>query len=151
MFKNNKKLHRALVALVVLAFLVCMSFVLWAGAEEAPATDTAVVTTAQTGAQSNGEALENFLNQTGITMMIKNCDWRSAIMIVISFVLMYLAIAKGFTSTMEMRLFAKILNNVDLPTLGLPTMATIGLPTPLTSLSKNLCLPGNLPPDGNSA
>ena len=57
MFKNNKKLHRALVALVVLAFLVCMSFVLWAGAEEAPAPDTAVVTTAQTGAQSNGEAL----------------------------------------------------------------------------------------------
>ena len=48
-------------------------------------------------------------------------------------------------------IFAKILNNVDLPTLGLPTMATIGLPTPLTSLSKNLCLPGNLPPDGNSA
>ena len=28
---------------------------------------------------------------------------------------------------MEILLFAKILNNVDLPTLGLPTMATIGL------------------------
>ena len=113
MFKNNKKLHRALVALVVLAFLVCMSFVLWAGAEEAPATDTAVVTTAQTGAQSNGEALENFLNQTGITMMIKNCDWRSAIMIVISFVLMYLAIAKGFEPLLLLPIaFGMLLTNL---------------------------------------
>ena len=113
MFKNNKKLHRALVALVVLAFLVCMSFVLWAGAEEAPATDTAVVTTAQAGAQSNGEALENFLNQTGITMMIKNCDWRSAIMIVISFVLMYLAIAKGFEPLLLLPIaFGMLLTNL---------------------------------------
>ena len=113
MFKNNKKLHRALGALVVLAFLVCMSFVLWAGAEEAPATDTAVVTTAQTGAQSNGEALENFLNQTGITMMIKNCDWRSAIMIVISFVLMYLAIAKGFEPLLLLPIaFGMLLTNL---------------------------------------
>ena len=113
MFKNNKKLHRALVALVVLAFLVCMSFVLWAGAEEAPATDTAVVTTAQTGAQSNGEALEHFLNQTGITMMIKNCDWRSAIMIVISFVLMYLAIAKGFEPLLLLPIaFGMLLTNL---------------------------------------
>ena len=113
MFKNNKKLHRALVALVVLAFLVCMSFVLWAGAEEAPATDTAGGTTAQTGAQSNGEALENFLNQTGITMMIKNCDWRSAIMIVISFVLMYLAIAKGFEPLLLLPIaFGMLLTNL---------------------------------------
>ena len=37
MFKKNKNLHRAMIALLVLAFLVCMSFVLWAGAEEAPA------------------------------------------------------------------------------------------------------------------
>jgi hypothetical protein len=29
---------------------------------------------------------------------------------------------------MEILLLAKILNNVDLPTLGLPTMATIGFP-----------------------
>ena len=33
MFKKNKNLHRAMIALLVLAFLVCMSFVLWAGAE----------------------------------------------------------------------------------------------------------------------
>ena len=99
MFKKNKNLHRALVALIVLGCLVCTSFVLWAGAEEAPAADTApaVVTSAEDkGAQSNGEALQNFLDQTGIMQLIHKADWRAVIMVVISFVLMYLAIAKGF-------------------------------------------------------
>ena len=99
MFKKNKNLHRALVALIVLGCLVCTSFVLWAGAEEAPAADTApaVVTSAEDkGAQSNGEALQNFLDQTGIMQLIRKADWRAVIMVVISFVLMYLAIAKGF-------------------------------------------------------
>ncbi len=107
MFKNNKKLHRAMVAMLVLAFLVCMCFVLWAGAEEAPAQEgsTAISVTMSVdaaapvetkGAQSNDEALMNFLEQTGIMMLIRNADWQSIVMIVISFGLMYLAIVKGF-------------------------------------------------------
>ena len=115
MFKNNKKLHRASVAVVVLAFLVCMCFVLWAGAEEAPAADTAVLTSAQVddGAQTNGEALENFLNQTGIMSLIHNADWQSIIMIAISFFLLYLAIGKGFEPLLLLPIaFGMLLTNL---------------------------------------
>ena len=102
MFKKNKNLHRAMIALLVLAFLVCMSFVLWAGAEEAPTQQVEAellvspVSTAAEGAQTNGEALENFINDTGIMRLIHNLDWQSLVMVVISFVLLYLAIGKGF-------------------------------------------------------
>ena len=118
MFKKNKNLHRALVALIVLGCLVCTSFVLWAGAEEEAATDTAapmITASAEEtkGAQSNGEALQNFLEQTGIMMLIRQADWRSIIMIVISFVLMYLAIAKGFEPLLLLPIaFGMLLTNL---------------------------------------
>ena len=117
MFKKNKNLHRALIALIVLGCLVCTSFVLWAGAEEEPATDTAALLTTTSaeaqGAQSNGEALQNFLDQTGIMKLIHQADWRSIIMIVISFVLMYLAIAKGFEPLLLLPIaFGMLLTNL---------------------------------------
>lgn len=118
MFKKNKNLHRALIALIVLGCLVCTSFVLWAGAEEEAATDTAtpiVVTSAEDtqGAQSNGEALQNFLDQTGIMQLIHQADWRSIAMIAISFVLMYLAIAKGFEPLLLLPIaFGMLLTNL---------------------------------------
>src|SRR5574344_1683075 len=36
-------------------------------------------------------------------------------------------VTPGVSSTIEIRLLTNILNRVDFPTLGLPTMATIGL------------------------
>ena len=130
MFKNNKKLHRCSIALLVLAFLVCMCFSLTAVATEseeevsteivdvaapdaevenvlliAPADDSAIAedSVLTTGAEetaksdkSNSEALSEFLEQTGVKKLINGADWKSIVMILISFVLMFLAIGKGF-------------------------------------------------------
>ena len=119
MFKKNKNLHRAMIALLVLAFLVCMSFVLWAGAEEAPTQQVEAellvspVSTAAEGAQTNGEALENFINDTGIMRLIHNLDWQSLVMVVISFVLLYLAIGKGFEPLLLLPIaFGMLLTNL---------------------------------------
>ena len=101
MFKNNKKMHRLMIGLLVLGLLVCLCMTLASAAEKAHETDTPVVTSAEPaadekGAESNGEALTNFIDQTGIMSLVHNADWKSIIMILISFVLLYLAIGKGF-------------------------------------------------------
>ncbi len=114
MLKHNKKARRGLIAILVLAMLVCLCVSFASAAEktktqadmklneeetqeivEEPA-DEADTADAPQGAQSNGEALENFVEQTGLMTLIKNVDWKSLIMILISFVLMFLAIGKGF-------------------------------------------------------
>ena len=116
MFKNNKKLRRASIAVLVLAFLVCMCFTLAAAASEAPETDGAVTTAAaetEQGATSNAEAMQNFLDQTGIAILIRNADVKSLIMIVISFLLLYLAIGKGFEPLLLLPIaFGMLLTNL---------------------------------------
>ena len=123
MFKNNKKLHRLTIGMMVLALLVCLCFTFASAAEKAhaPARETAVAATeateateaTQKGAQSNGEALENFADQTGIMMLIKQADWKSIIMILISFVLMYLAIGRGFEPLLLLPIaFGMLLTNL---------------------------------------
>ncbi len=42
------------------------------------------------------EAIQNFLNTTGIALLWQNQDWRTLVMIGVSMVLIYLAIVKGF-------------------------------------------------------
>ena len=106
MFKNHQKLHRLTIGMLVLALLVCLCFTFASAAEKshAPADETAVAATeateateaTQKGAQSNGEAITNFLQDTGIARLIRDVDWKTIIMILISFVLMYLAIGRGF-------------------------------------------------------
>ena len=119
MFKNNKKLHRLTIGMLVLGLLVCLCFTLAAAA--APNADdaadevtlTAVNETEEKGAESNGEALMNFIDQTGIMNMIHNADWKSIIMIVISFVLLYLAIGKGFEPLLLLPIaFGMLLTNL---------------------------------------
>ena len=123
MFKNNKKLHRLTIGMMVLALLVCLCFTFASAAEKAraPARETAVAATeaaeateaTQKGAQSNCEALENFADQTGIMMLIKQADWKSVIMILISFVLMYLAIGRGFEPLLLLPIaFGMLLTNL---------------------------------------
>lgn len=123
MFKNNKKLHRLTIGMMVLALLVCLCFTFASAAEKAhaPARETAVAATeateateaTQKGAQSNSEALENFADQTGIMMLIKQADWKSVIMILISFVLMYLAIGRGFEPLLLLPIaFGMLLTNL---------------------------------------
>ena len=71
--KKNKNLHRALVALMVLGLLVCLCFT-FASAASQPDSSSAAETAAveDQGAQSNSEAMTNFLNQAGIATLIHN-------------------------------------------------------------------------------
>ena len=120
MFKNNKKMHRLTVGLMVLALLVCLCFTFASAASKShEAAEPAVNATEagegteQKGAQSNAEALENFADQTGIMMLIKQADWKSVIMILISFVLMYLAIGRGFEPLLLLPIaFGMLLTNL---------------------------------------
>lgn len=113
--KKNKNLHRALIALMVLGLLVCLCFTLASAATAEPDSSSAAETTAveEQGAQSNTEAMTNFLNQAGIVTLIHNADWKSIVMILISFVLMYLAIGKGFEPLLLLPIaFGMLLTNL---------------------------------------
>ena len=117
MFKKNKKLHRALIAMMVLCCLVCLcfTFAYAAGGEEdaAPTAEQTAAVTEDRGASSNSEAILNFLNDTGIAKMIQQADWKTIIMILISFVLMYLAIGKGFEPLLLLPIaFGMLLTNL---------------------------------------
>ena len=159
MFKHNKKLHRCSIALLVLAFLVCMCFTLAAaatdstdepldvlpiateGSEEAvegeeyieintdedypevnvllsaPAVEElpaeTIEETAQQPLRSNSDALADFLEQTGVKKLINNTDWKALVMILISFVLMFLAIGKGFEPLLLLPIaFGMLLTNL---------------------------------------
>ena len=113
--KKNTNLHRALIALMVLGLLVCLCFTLASAATAEPDSSSAAETTAveEQGAQSNTEAMTNFLNQAGIATLIHNADWKSIVMILISFVLMYLAIGKGFEPLLLLPIaFGMLLTNL---------------------------------------
>ena len=123
MFKNNKKMHRLMIGLLVLGLLVCLCTTLASAAGKAreadavvasaePAADTAAAAD-EKGAESNGEALTNFLDQTGIMNLVHSADWKSIIMILISFVLLYLAIGKGFEPLLLLPIaFGMLLTNL---------------------------------------
>ena len=130
MFKKNKNLHRTLIAVLVLACLVCSCFALSAFAEEEPEAtepegqlliaanpnaEESVETTEE--AKTNGEAIADFADQTGIAMLahgfIKEGHWKTIVMILISFVLMYLAIGKGFEPLLLLPIaFGMLLTNL---------------------------------------
>ena len=117
MFKKNKKLHRAVIAMMVLCCLVCLcfTFAYAAGGEDdaVPEAELTAAVTEEQGASSNSEAISNFLNDTGIAKMIKMADWKTIIMILISFVLMYLAIGKGFEPLLLLPIaFGMLLTNL---------------------------------------
>ena len=121
MFKNNKKMHRLMIALLVLGLLVCLCFTFVSAAGKANDTagdDTAAETTAiktDDGQEviSNKQALLNFIDQAGITMLVKNANWKALVMIVISFVLLYLAIGKGFEPLLLLPIaFGMLLTNL---------------------------------------
>ena len=117
MFKKNKKLHRAVVAMMVLCCLVCLCFTFaYAAGDEndaAPAAEPTTDVAEQQGASSNTEAITNFVNETGIAQMIRQADWKTIIMILISFVLMYLAICRGFEPLLLLPIaFGMLLTNL---------------------------------------
>ena len=99
MFKNNKTVRRTVLAFLALTLLVCMCItVVSADTGEDAVEVTAVETSDTTTSKSNSEALGDFVNETGLMRIIKNIksEWTTLVMILISFVLLYLAIGKGF-------------------------------------------------------
>ena len=121
MFKNNKKMHRLMIALLVLGLLVCLCFTFASAAgkayetagDDAAAETTAIKTDDGQEAISNKQALLNFIDQAGITMLIKEANWKALVMIVISFGLLYLAIGKGFEPLLLLPIaFGMLLTNL---------------------------------------
>ena len=111
MFKENKTLHRSLLALLAVGLVVCLVMFGVSALDSAKLDAAAAASNA--GAQSNGEAMENFINQSGIMMLIHSADWRSLLMILISFVLLYLAIGKGFEPLLLLPIaFGMLLTNL---------------------------------------
>jgi len=112
MLNSKKNRRRGLIAIVVLSMLVCLCFALAApvAAEEsenvlliAPAEDT----------KTNGEAVEEFIEQTGVMKLINSLDYKAVIMIFLSFFLMYLAIGKGFEPLLLLPIaFGMLLTNL---------------------------------------
>ncbi len=114
MLNSNKNRRRGLIAIVVLSMLVCLCFALSVpvGAEEAE--NVLLIAPAPTeDGKTNGEAVEQFVNDTGLMKMISNLDYKSLIMIFLSFFLMYLAIGKGFEPLLLLPIaFGMLLTNL---------------------------------------
>ena len=116
MFKNNKIVRRTVLAFLALTLLVCMCItVVSADSGEDAVEVTAVETSDTTTSKSNSEALGDFVNETGLMRIIKNIksEWTTLVMILISFVLLYLAIGKGFEPLLLLPIaFGMLLTNL---------------------------------------
>ncbi|MDR0889870.1 MAG: sodium ion-translocating decarboxylase subunit beta [Oscillospiraceae bacterium] len=121
---KNKK--RSLVALLVLACLVCMLITVAYGTEAEPNSSfsseetAAMVSSASPEGKTNSEALSSFLGDTGFARIANSIktEWKSIVMILVSFLLMYLAIGKGFEPLLLLPIaFGVLLTN--LPGIGM--------------------------------
>ena len=120
MLKNKNFRRKGLMGLCALVLLVCLCFALAAPAmatEEtenvlliATAEDTAAESTAT---KSNTDAVKDFIGQTGVMKLVNGMDYKSLIMIVLSFALMYLAIGLGFEPLLLLPIaFGMLLTNL---------------------------------------
>ena len=94
MFKNKLKLRKLLLLLLVVACICCVCITV---VSAATATDAAAVVAEEE--DPNTAAITKFLNDTGVARLLGQ-HWvdtaKTLVMILVSFVLMYLAIGKGF-------------------------------------------------------
>ena len=110
MLKQSNAMRRCLVGLLILALLTCLCFTFASAAEE---TTQSAQATAEQSEKTNGEAVEEFVNQTGVMKLVNSADWKSIVMILISFVLMFLAIGKGFEPLLLLPIaFGMLLTNL---------------------------------------
>ncbi len=110
MFKNSKKMRRCVIGLMILALLTCLCFTFASAAEEEAVL---LVAPMEEEGKTNGEAVEEFVNQTGVMKLVNSADWKSVVMILISFVLMFLAIGKGFEPLLLLPIaFGMLLTNL---------------------------------------
>ena len=122
MFKNNKNVRRTVLAFLVLTFLVCMFMTAVSATDSETEAATATEATAETeaaaspkGASSNADALNKFVQDTGVMRIVNNfkTEWRTLVMLAISFLLIYLAIGKGFEPLLLLPIaFGMLLTNL---------------------------------------
>ena len=114
--KDRTLQRRGLAGLVILALLVCLCFTLAIPAAAEEAQPPLLISPAPTGPEevkTNADAVSDFIGDMGITMLIQNMDWKSAVMILLSFFLMYLAIGKGFEPLLLLPIaFGMLLTNL---------------------------------------
>ena len=111
MLKKTKTTRRGLAGLLVLALLVslCCMLASTASAEE----NVLLIAPVEEESKTNAEAVEEFVGQTGIMKLIQSADYKSVIMILLSFFLMYLAIGKGFEPLLLLPIaFGMLLTNL---------------------------------------
>ena len=111
MFKNKLKLRKLLLLLLVVACICCVCITI---VSAATATDaTAAVAEEE---DPNTAAITKFLNDTGVARLLGQ-NWvdtvKTLVMILVSFVLMYLAIGKGFEPLLLLPIaFGMLLTNL---------------------------------------
>ena len=114
--KDRTLQRRGLAGLVILALLVCLCFTLAVPAAAEEGQPPLLISPAPTGPEevkTNADAVSDFIGDMGITMLIQNMDWKSAVMILLSFFLMYLAIGKGFEPLLLLPIaFGMLLTNL---------------------------------------
>ena len=111
MFKNKLKLRKLLLLLLVVACICCVCITV---VSAATATDAAAVVTEEE--DPNTAAITKFLNDTGVARLLGQ-HWADTLktlaMILISFILMYLAIGKGFEPLLLLPIaFGMLLTNL---------------------------------------
>ncbi len=115
MIKNKNYRRKGLIGLMALAVLVCLCFALSAPAFAAEEAENVLLIAPAEGTveKTNSEAVGEFVNETGIMNLIKDLDYKSLIMIFLSFFLMYLAIGKGFEPLLLLPIaFGMLLTNL---------------------------------------
>ncbi len=111
MFKNKLKLRKLLLLLLVVACICCVCITV---VSAATATDAAAVVAEEE--DPNTAAITKFLNDTGVARLLGQ-HWvdtaKTLVMILVSFVLMYLAIGKGFEPLLLLPIaFGMLLTNL---------------------------------------
>ena len=111
MFKNKLKLRKLLLVLLVVACICCVCITI---VSAATATDAAAAVAEEE--DPNTAAITKFLNDTGVARLLGQ-HWadtlKTLVMILVSFVLMYLAIGKGFEPLLLLPIaFGMLLTNL---------------------------------------
>ena len=113
MFKDKLKLRRLLLILLSVVCIVSICCTIVSAASES----AAIVSDAKEAeGKSAGDALNEFLDGTGIFQLFRDVGWdtlKTIVMLLISFVLLYLAIGKGFEPLLLLPIaFGMLLTNL---------------------------------------
>ncbi len=108
-----------IILLSILLVLSCLSLPVFASENDSQVPEDAVATaqeeSVQTESASKGEIIKNFLDQTGFVKIFRNIleNWKVLVMLIISFLLIYLAVVKKFEPLLLLPIaFGMLLTNL---------------------------------------